>query len=70
MQINASRTPGVSLPAVVRLRAGTTSGGQPYNAYAALLREVAERTARLFAHWHRVGFVHGAPTARSCVSVV
>lgn len=25
----------------------------------ALLREVAERTARLMAHWMRVGFVHG-----------
>ncbi|PRW57632.1 seleno O isoform B [Chlorella sorokiniana] len=38
---------------------GAASGGQAYNAYAALLREVAERTARLFAHWHRIGFVHG-----------
>jgi uncharacterized protein YdiU (UPF0061 family) len=28
-------------------------------AYAALLREVAERTARLIAHWQAVGFVHG-----------
>ncbi len=28
-------------------------------AYGALLREVAERTARLVAHWLRVGFVHG-----------
>ncbi|MCA8963635.1 MAG: YdiU family protein [Planctomycetes bacterium] len=27
--------------------------------YAALLREVAERTARLVAAWMRVGFVHG-----------
>jgi uncharacterized protein YdiU (UPF0061 family) len=28
-------------------------------AYAALLREVAARTARLIAHWQAVGFVHG-----------
>jgi uncharacterized protein YdiU (UPF0061 family) len=27
--------------------------------YAAWLREVAERTARLVAHWQAVGFVHG-----------
>ena len=27
--------------------------------YAALLREVAARTARLVAHWQAVGFVHG-----------
>ncbi|MBL9077412.1 MAG: YdiU family protein [Planctomycetes bacterium] len=31
--------------------------GKP--AWAALLREVAERTARLIAHWQAVGFVHG-----------
>lgn len=29
------------------------------DAYAALLREVAVRTARLIAHWQAVGFVHG-----------
>ncbi len=29
------------------------------DAYAALLREVATRTARLIAHWQAVGFVHG-----------
>lgn len=29
------------------------------NKYAAFLKEVAERTGRLFAEWHRVGFVHG-----------
>ncbi|MEO6595134.1 MAG: protein adenylyltransferase SelO [Planctomycetota bacterium] len=27
--------------------------------YAAFLREVAERTAKLIAHWQAVGFVHG-----------
>jgi serine/tyrosine/threonine adenylyltransferase len=29
------------------------------DSYAALLHEVAERTARLIAHWQAVGFVHG-----------
>jgi uncharacterized protein YdiU (UPF0061 family) len=29
------------------------------DAYAALLAEVARRTARLIAHWMRIGFVHG-----------
>ncbi len=29
------------------------------NPYAALLREVTERTARLMAHWQCVGFMHG-----------
>ena len=29
------------------------------NKYAAFLTEVAQRTGRLFAEWHRVGFVHG-----------
>ncbi|KAL4419101.1 hypothetical protein ABPG77_010040 [Micractinium sp. CCAP 211/92] len=29
------------------------------NKYAAFLREVAQRTGRLVAEWHRVGFVHG-----------
>eukprot|EP00887_Chlorella_sp_A99_P003723 scaffold7.g3723.t1 len=29
------------------------------DAYAAWLSEVSERTARLVAEWHRVGFVHG-----------
>ncbi|MBL8755737.1 MAG: YdiU family protein [Planctomycetes bacterium] len=29
------------------------------DAYAALLRAVAERTARLIAHWQAIGFVHG-----------
>lgn len=27
--------------------------------YTALLREVAERTGRLVAHWQALGFVHG-----------
>ncbi|MBL8913044.1 MAG: YdiU family protein [Archangium sp.] len=31
----------------------------PRGDFAALLREVAERTARLLAHWQAVGFVHG-----------
>lgn len=29
------------------------------NKYGAFLREVAQRTGRLVAEWHRVGFVHG-----------
>lgn len=29
------------------------------NPYAALLQAVAQRTGRLVAEWHRVGFVHG-----------
>ncbi len=34
--------------------------GQPSrDSYAALLREVASRTAKLVAHWQSVGFVHG-----------
>lgn len=33
--------------------------GGPGNKYAAFLAEVAQRTARLVAEWHRVGFVHG-----------
>ncbi|KAL4852996.1 hypothetical protein ACK3TF_005970 [Chlorella vulgaris] len=32
--------------------------GQP-NKYASFLTEVAQRTGRLVAEWHRVGFVHG-----------
>lgn len=27
--------------------------------YVSLLREVAERTGRLVAHWQSLGFVHG-----------
>jgi uncharacterized protein YdiU (UPF0061 family) len=27
--------------------------------YLSLLREVAERTGRLVAHWQSLGFVHG-----------
>ncbi len=34
-------------------------GGTGLDRYAALLREVADRTARLIAHWQAVGFVHG-----------
>ncbi|GAQ88893.1 hypothetical protein KFL_004670100 [Klebsormidium nitens] len=30
-----------------------------YNEYAALFKEVAERTGRLVAYWQAVGFVHG-----------
>ncbi|HEY0880990.1 MAG TPA: protein adenylyltransferase SelO family protein, partial [Archangium sp.] len=34
-------------------------GAPSKESYAQLLREVAERTARLMAHWQAVGFVHG-----------
>ena len=34
-------------------------GAPGHDAFAAMLREVAERTARLIAHWQAVGFVHG-----------
>jgi uncharacterized protein YdiU (UPF0061 family) len=34
-------------------------GAPSKDAYAQLLREVSERTARLIAHWQSVGFVHG-----------
>lgn len=37
----------------------TTCAGGASNKYAALLAEVARRTGRLVAEWHRVGFVHG-----------
>lgn len=38
----------------------------PGNKYAALLTEVAQRTGRLFAEWHRVGFVHGTRGLGAC----
>jgi uncharacterized protein YdiU (UPF0061 family) len=38
-----------------RLRRGTPAS----NRTRALVREVCERTARMIAHWMRVGFVHG-----------
>jgi hypothetical protein len=38
--------------------------------YTALLREVAERTGRLVAHWQALGFVHGESAALSLCAVI
>lgn len=37
----------------------SANGSSSGNKYALLLQAVAERTGRLVAEWHRVGFVHG-----------
>ena len=47
-----SRLRPVSPPSLYRCAGGG-------NKYAAFLTEVAQRTGRLFAEWHRVGFTHG-----------
>jgi uncharacterized protein YdiU (UPF0061 family) len=44
------------LPRIPSLYRCAGGGG---NKYAAFLTEVAQRTGRLFAEWHRVGFTHG-----------
>ena len=42
------------------LRTHFAAQGEPgRDGYAAMLREIAARTARLVAHWQAVGFVHG-----------
>ena len=61
-QIHASRGDVETLRQVVEYTLKTlfpTLGEPSKTAVLALLEEVARRTARLVAHWMRVGFVHG-----------
>ena len=46
-------TPSPPAPISARMHAG-----EP-NKYVALLREVSQRTGKLFAQWQAFGFVHG-----------